>query len=56
MASKKAKRYGQGGSGHKQIRSNRPGGKAYKLFAKAFSASKRRLVTVPHALAGTKVD
>lgn len=41
---------------HKKIRSNRPSGKGYKLFPKAFSNSKRRLVTVPHAISGTNVD
>lgn len=46
MASKKAKRYGQGGMGHKQVRQDgRPNGKAPKQYPKGFSYYLGRLVT-----------
>jgi hypothetical protein len=48
MASRKSKRYGQGGSKHKHTPNlARPNGKAWKKFPKMFSAAKRRLVPAP---------
>lgn len=45
MASRKAKRYGQGGSNHKHTPNlNRSNGKANKKHPKVFSAEKRRLI------------
>lgn len=47
MTSKKARRYGQGGSNHKKNPNlSRPSGKAWKQYPKAFSLTVRRLVTV----------
>lgn len=47
MSSKKSKRYGQGGSNHKNTpNQDRPNGKAWKKTAKVFSSDKRRLVTL----------
>lgn len=46
MASKKAKRYGQGGMGHKKaVNPGRPNGKAWKKFPKGFSLKRRALIT-----------
>lgn len=46
MASRKAKRYGQGGSGHKHTPNlARANGKASKKFPKVFSVEKRRLIS-----------
>lgn len=54
MASRKSKRYGQGGSKHKHtpnpLRSN---GKAFKQHPKAFDLGTRRLVTTNQANKGT---
>lgn len=45
MASRKSKRYGQGGSKHKHTpNQERSNGKASKKHPKVFSAEKRRLV------------
>lgn len=47
MASAKARRYGQGGSGHKKtVNADRSNGKAFKKHPKGFSETLRRLVTV----------
>lgn len=47
MASAKSRRYGQGGSKHKNTpNQDRPNGKAWKKAAKVFSSSKRKLVTI----------
>lgn len=55
MTSKKARRYGQGGSNHKKNPNlDRPNGKAWKQFGKAFDPILRRLVTF-NRLKGTKV-
>ena len=46
MASRKSKRYGQGGSKHKHTPNHhRENAKAWKKYPKVFSAEKRRLVT-----------
>lgn len=47
MASRKSKRYGQGGMKHKHTPNlARPNGKAFKQHPKIFSAGKRRLVSM----------
>ena len=46
MASVKARRYGQGGSNHKGIKSDRPNGKAWKKIVRKFDHDKRKLVAV----------
>lgn len=46
MASAKSRRYGQGGSRHKNTpNQDRPNGKAFKQHPKGFSYTLRRLVT-----------
>lgn len=46
MASAKSRRYGQGGSKHKHtLNANRPNGKAWKKYPKAFNTLTRSLVT-----------
>lgn len=46
MASAKSRRYGQGGSKHKQIREPaRANGKAFKKYPKGFDLTLRRLIT-----------
>lgn len=53
MASKKAKRYGQGGSGHKKVtQAGRPNGKAFKQRPKAFDLTLKTLHTTTQALKG----
>lgn len=55
MASAKSRRYGQGGSKHKRTPNvDRPNGKAWKKFGKAFDPVLRRLVTF-NRIKGTKV-
>lgn len=45
MTSKKARRYGQGGSNHKKNPNlDRPNGKAWKKISRTFDSVKRRLV------------
>lgn len=45
MASRKSKRYGQGGMKHTRTPNPaRPNGKASKKYPKVFSAEKRRLI------------
>lgn len=47
MSSRKAKRYGQGGSNHKGVKqAGRPNGKAYKKIIRKFDPEKRKLVAV----------
>lgn len=47
MASAKSRRYGQGGSNHKNTpNQDRPNGKAFKKFPQKFSAEKRRLISI----------
>lgn len=47
MASKKFRRYGQGGSKHKHTpNTERPNGKSWKQHPKAFDYSRRGLSTV----------
>lgn len=46
MTSRKARRYGQGGSKHKHTPNpDRPNGKSWKKFPQEFSEKLRRLVT-----------
>lgn len=53
MASRKHKRYGSGGSNHKQIREpGRPNGKAWKKRPKAFDLTLKRLHSTTQALKG----
>lgn len=55
MASRKSKRYGQGGSKHKHTpNQERSNGKAWKGHPKGFSETTRSLKTVTRELAGTK--
>lgn len=55
MASAKSRRYGMGGSKHKQVREPaRANGKAFKEYPKAFSDTLRRLVT-SHAYKGRNI-
>lgn len=53
MASRKAKRYGQGGSSHKHVvNPDRPNGKAWKKRPKGFDLTLKRLHTTAQALKG----
>ena len=46
MTSKKARRYGQGGSNHKKNPNlDRPNGKAWKKHPKGFALTLRRLIS-----------
>jgi hypothetical protein len=54
MASRKSKRYGQGGSKHKHTPNpERPNGKAWKRHPKAFDLTLGRLHSAAQALKGT---
>jgi hypothetical protein len=56
MTSKKARRYGQGGSNHKKNPNlDRPNGKAWKQFGKAFSLTRRRLVSTGNIFKGKTI-
>ncbi|HEY6018512.1 MAG TPA: hypothetical protein VIY48_00995 [Candidatus Paceibacterota bacterium] len=55
MASAKSRRYGQGGSKHKHTPNvDRPNGKAWKKYGKAFDSTLGRLVTF-NRIKGTNV-
>jgi len=54
MASRKHKRYGQGGFKHKHTPNlARPNGKAWKKLPKGFDLYRGRLITVRQDLGGT---
>lgn len=54
MTSRKARRYGQGGSKHKHTSNlDRPNGKAWKKYPKGFSLARRALVTTVQAFGTT---
>lgn len=57
MTSRKARRYGQGGFKHKKTpNTDRPNGKAWKKFPKAFSLVSRSLLTGSQVTKGTTDD
>lgn len=56
MASAKSRRYGSGGMKHKKVtQQGRPNGKALKQHPKAFSLTRRRLVSTGSVFKGKTI-